>query len=455
MPTADARRHLPSVDRVVEAMADISLPRALLADVARNSIDAARARSSDEPGAEVPDHLAIIDSARADARALASSLLQRVVNATGVLLHTNLGRAPLDVGSVSVGFEIATGYSNLEYRMDTGTRGSRHEHAGSLLARACGAEAGIVVNNNAAAVLVMLAALARGREVVISRGELVEIGGGFRIPDVMSESGARMVEVGTTNRTRVSDYRAAVGPDTALLLKVHTSNYRIEGFAEATAVGALAALGPAVAYDVGSGLLDATTPWLEAPPGWLAEEPGVRQVLSEGADLVTFSGDKLLGGPQGGVIVGRRPLVDEIARHPLARAVRADKLTLAAFQAVALAYLSGQADALPLWRMASTPVTVLEDRARRLAEPLEGVEPVATEAVIGGGSIPGTGMPSFGVAARAPGRRADEVQAALRRGGVVARIDDDAVLCDLRTVDPTEDGFLAAALKDALAQGSA
>ncbi|MCZ7535433.1 MAG: L-seryl-tRNA(Sec) selenium transferase [Acidimicrobiia bacterium] len=238
---------------------------------------------------------------------------------------------------------------NLEYRLETGTRGSRHDHAGHLVAEACGAEAGLVVNNNAAAVLLVLAALARGREVIVSRGELVEIGGGFRVPDVMAESGAKLVDVGTTNRTRLSDYEHAVTGDTALALRVHASNYRMVGFVEAASVAELATLGVPVVVDAGSGLLDDTTPWLDRRPSWLRDEPGVRQCIEAGASIVTFSGDKLLGGPQAGIIVGRRDLVDVVARHALARAVRADKLTLAAVQSVALAYLSGDASSIPLW----------------------------------------------------------------------------------------------------------
>jgi len=294
----------PSVDALARELVDVGLPHPLLVDAAREAIAAG------DPA-----------SARTRAEAVSRALLRPVINATGVLLHTNLGRAPVE-------HHQEARYANLELDLATGKRGSRSRHAASLLARAAGAEAALVVNNGAAAVMLVLAALARGGSVVVSRGELVEIGGGFRVPEVMEESGAHLVEVGTTNRTRRRDYEQAVArtdPTPALVLKVHQSNYRIVGFTEAVSVAALADLGPPVVADVGSGLLDATTPWLESgPPAWLSDEPAVRQTLQEGAALVTFSGDKLLGGPQAGVIAGRADLVDRCARHPLARALRPD-----------------------------------------------------------------------------------------------------------------------------------
>ncbi len=376
---------------------------------------------------------------------LQRGLLHEVINATGVIVHTNLGRAPLAPDAFDAARDVATGYSNLEYQLDLGTRGSRHEHAGALLARACGAEAGIVVNNNAAAVLLALGALARGREVVVSRGELVEIGGGFRVPEIMAESGCRLVEVGTTNRTRVDDYRAQLRTDTALLLKVHASNYRMLGFTESTPVGQLSILGVPVMVDAGSGLLDDTTPWLPHRPEWLHDEPGIRQAIDAGAAIVTFSGDKLLGGPQAGIVVGREDLVAMIARHPLARAVRADKVTLATLQQVALAYLGGDASELPLWHMATLPVAVLEARAVALAATIPAATVVATEAVAGGGSLPGLTIPSAGIACEP--RSVDDALARLRSVGVVARASDRQVIADLRTVAPGDDARLGAALR--------
>jgi len=437
---SDPRRALPAVDRVVAELD--GLPHALLTACARDAIDAGRERVA--TGVDVPADEVIAD-ARERAARVRDGLLRPVVNATGVIVHTNLGRAPLGVDALSAAHAIAGGYSNLEYRLDEGVRGSRHVHAGALLARACGAEAGMVVNNNAAAVLLALGALARGREVVVSRGELVEIGGGFRVPEIMAESGCRLVEVGTTNRTRLADYATQVCDDTALLLKVHASNYRMVGFTEATSVAELATLGPPVMVDAGSGLLDETTPWLPRHPTWLRDEPGVRQALDAGADVVTFSGDKLLGGPQAGVIVGRADLVAEISRHPLARAVRADKVTLATMQQVALTYLSGDATTIPLWRMATASLDELRSRAEALARSVPEAKVVDTEAVAGGGSLPGLTIPSVGIAVQVPS--SETALARLRTLGIVARVEDGAVVCDLRTVDPVDDERLGTALR--------
>ena len=435
----DPRRALPAVDRVLAGLD--GLPHGLLVECAREALDAARERT--ERGETVdPDQ--VVADARHHVAQLRARRLRPVVNATGVLLHTNLGRAPLGDDALAAAAAVGRGYSNLEFRLETGRRGSRHDHAGRLLARATGAEAGVVVNNNAAAVLLALGALARGREVLVSRGELVEIGGGFRVPEIMAESGARLVEVGTTNRTRLDDYAGVVGPDTALVLKVHASNYRLIGFTESTPVAALAGLGPPVMVDAGSGLLDETTPWLPHRPTWLRDEPGVRQALAAGAALVTFSGDKLLGGPQAGIVVGRADLVGAIARHPLARAVRADKLTLAALEAVAAAYLDGDATRIPLWQMATASLESLTARAEALAARVPGAKVVDTEAVAGGGSLPGLTIPSAGVAIEVAS--ADDGMAGLRRRDVVARVEADAIVCDLRTVDPLEDDQLAAAL---------
>ncbi|MGH9179368.1 MAG: L-seryl-tRNA(Sec) selenium transferase [Acidimicrobiales bacterium] len=413
--------HPPSVDTLARELADVGLPHPLLVDAAREAIAAG------DPG-----------SARDRAEATARALLQPVVNATGVLLHTNLGRAPLAVTTEAR-------YTNLELDLATGRRGSRRHHAGPLLARAAGAESALVVNNCAAAVLLVLAALARDRAVVVSRGELVEIGGGFRVPEVMAQSGARLVEVGTTNRTRRQDYAAAVeAEDPAVVLKVHQSNYRIVGFTEAVEVRWLAGLGVPVVADVGSGLLDAATPWLSGgPPAWLAGEPAVRQTLADGAALVTFSGDKLLGGPQAGVIAGRADLVDRCARHPLARAFRPGGLVLTALQQTALAYLHRDGDAIPFWRMAALPVEGLRGRAEALAAGSGGrVEVVECEAVPGGGSVPGLSIPSAGVALDG------DHSAALRAADppVVARVHEGRTTLDLRTVSPADDAVVAKAL---------
>ncbi|MFP5318726.1 MAG: L-seryl-tRNA(Sec) selenium transferase [Acidimicrobiia bacterium] len=417
----------PSVDALARSLADIDLPHPLLVDAARRAIAAG------DPS-----------SARALAERVAATLLCPVVNATGVLLHTNLGRAPL-AGRGPLGDAGALRYSNLEFDLTTGKRGSRRGHAGSLLARAAGAEAAVVVNNGAAAVLLVLAALARDRAVVVSRGELVEIGGGFRVPDVMAQSGARLVEVGTTNRTRLRDYEAALGEnhDVSLILKVHQSNYRIVGFTEAAEVGALARLGPPVVADIGSGLLDADTPWLPGsggPPAWLAGEPAARQTLAAGAALVTFSGDKLLGGPQAGIVAGRPDLVERCARHPLMRAFRPGGLVLGALQETAMAYLRRDGLAIPFWRMAAEPVESLRARAAAM-----GVGRVVdTVAVAGGGSVPGQEMPSAGVAVE--GDHAERLRSC--DPPIVARVHEGSTVCDLRTVDPADDPLVAKALAD-------
>ncbi|HEX4902164.1 MAG TPA: L-seryl-tRNA(Sec) selenium transferase [Acidimicrobiales bacterium] len=412
----------PSVDALARSLADTGLPHPLLVDAARAAI-----RAGDP------------EAARQEAERRARSMLQPVVNATGVLLHTNLGRAPLPTSTPGRA-------SNVELDLATGTRGSRTVHAGALLARAVDAEAAVVVNNCAAAVLLALAALAGGgRGVAVSRGELVEIGGGFRVPDVMAQSGARLVEVGTTNRTRLADYRAALDadPDLAVLLKVHRSNYTISGFTEDTSVPALSTLGPDVVVDLGSGLLDAACPWLDTgPPAWLADEPAAKQTLAAGADLVLFSGDKLLGGPQAGVIAGRADLVRRCAAHPLYRAFRPGSLVLAALQDVALAYLDRTAGSLPFWRMASTPVEDLERRARAIATDRPGVEVVACASAPGGGTLPGVEIPSVGLAIEG------DVTEQLRAGAppVIARVAEGRTVLDLRTVEPDDDEVVAAAL---------
>jgi L-seryl-tRNA(Ser) seleniumtransferase len=402
-------------------LADLGLPHPLLVDAARAAIAAG------DPG-----------SARQRAEDATARLLGPVINATGVLLHTNLGRAPLDPSWTTSA--APPRLSNLELDLTTGRRGSRQAHAASLLARVIGADQALVVNNGAAAVLLALSALAPGRDVVVSRGELVEIGGGFRIPEVLTASGARLVEVGTTNRTRLADYQAATERgDVALVLKVHQSNYRIVGFTESVSVHDLARLGLPVVVDLGSGLLDSTTPWLRGgPPAWLEGEPAARQTLEAGASLVTFSGDKLLGGPQAGIVAGRADLIQRLGRHPLMRALRPGGLVLSTLQATALAYLRRDGEAIPLWRMATVPVAELQRRAAALGMG----EPVECMAVAGGGSVPGQEIRSAGVALDG------DLTAALRcfDPPVIARVEGGRTIVDLRTVDPADDQVVAAAL---------
>jgi len=412
----------PSVDALARSLAGSGLPHALLVDVAR---------------AAIADGAVADASARAEA--LRRTLLTPVVNATGVLLHTNLGRAPL-------AHHQSAHAQSLELDLATGGRGSRQRAVGGLLARLCSAEDAMVVNNNAAAVLLVLVALAAGRAVPVSRGESVEIGGGFRVPEVMAQSGARLVDVGTTNRTRLADYRRAVDAgDVALVLKVHPSNYRVDGFVEETSVAELATLGPPVVVDLGSGLVDATCPWWPGPhpPPWLAGEPAAVQTVAAGAALVTFSGDKLLGGPQAGIITGRADLVARCAAHPLARALRPGGLVLAALQELVLAYLRRDVVAtVPFWRMAATPVADLTARAEAIAA-ATGTTAVATDALPGAGSAPGATLPSAGV------RLAGDHLAALRGHDppVITRAREGITVADLRAVEPDDDAVLVEALR--------
>ena len=410
----------PSVDSLARSLSDIDLPPPLLVDAARTAI------SNGKP-----------DSAREEAVKLQRTLLGPAINATGVLLHTNLGRAPF-------AYSQPAKATNLEFDLDTGARGSRNHHVANLICRLTGAEAAVVVNNCSAAVTLVLAALARDRAVAVSRGELVEIGGGFRVPDVMAESGARLVEVGTTNRTRLDDYRAAHQVhEAALLLKVHPSNYRISGFTEETSVKSLATLGVPVVVDLGSGLIDEACFWLrEGRPPWLGEEPAVKQTLEAGADLVTFSCDKLFGGPQSGIIAGRSDLVEACVNHPLMRAFRPGALVLNALQQTALAYLRRDGDAVPFWRMAQTPVSELLSRA----EALSVGRTVHTMAITGGGSLPGEQIPSAGV------EIGGDISRLLRDADtpVIARVRDNATIIDLRTVDPSDDSLVADAIASSI-----
>ena len=391
-----------------------------------------------------------IEAAARDAlAATARGSLRPVINATGVVIHTNLGRAPIAAAAIERAAAIAGGYSNLEYDMVTGTRGSRTVHAESLVTTLTGAEAAIVVNNNAAATLLILTGLANGREVVISRGEAVEIGGGFRVPDVMRQSGATLREVGTTNRTRVNDYTATVTAGTAMFLRVHPSNFRIEGFTERPALADLVqagrAVGVPVVEDIGSGCL------VEG----LAGETSVQASIAAGVDLVCFSGDKLLGGPQCGIIAGRRALVDRLRAHPLMRALRIDKLTFAVLEATLAEYVAGRAaETVPVQRMLQVTAEAIEARAMALGERLAGhgwrIGLTSGASAVGGGSAPGVTLPTVLLAMARDGESAAATEAWLRTldPPVIARIEDDRVVLDLRTVPPEQDGRLATLLGD-------
>ncbi|HET9494851.1 MAG TPA: L-seryl-tRNA(Sec) selenium transferase, partial [Chloroflexia bacterium] len=387
--------------------------------------------------------------------------LRPVINATGVILHTNLGRAPLSRAAIEA-IAANAAYSNLEFDLEQGERGSRYVHASDLLRRTTGCEDALVVNNNAAALVLVLTALASGREVVLSRGQAVEIGGGFRIPEIMATSGARLLEVGTTNRTYVADYERAITPDTAAIMRVHASNFRLVGFTTTPGIEELAELahrfGVLLIDDIGSGAL------LDTSAFGLAPEPLVQASLLSGADLVLFSGDKLLGGPQCGIIAGRASLIARLRSHPLARALRVGKLTLSALEATLLHYLRGEAvREVPIWRMIALPSAEVRSRAETWSERLSsrGItsEVVEGSSAIGGGSLPGESLPTWLVAAQPPGdsgapeAAAGRLAAALRDGTppVICRVERGLLLLDPRTVLPGQDDDLLAALSRAYA----
>ena len=430
MPGPRALRDLPSVDLLLADERLASEPHEVALAAARTVLARAREEiaAGREPGPLVEGVLEELARNRRPS-------LRRVLNATGVLVHTNLGRAPLAEAALARVAEVGAGYSNLEYDVELGERGSRQDHLGPLLGRLTGAEAALVVNNNAAAVLLALAAFAEGREVVVSRGELIEIGDGFRIPDVLARSGARLVEVGTTNRTRAADYERAIGSETALLLRVHQSNFRVVGFFERPRLSELTAVakgaGLPVVDDLGSGALAS-----------VGDEPTPAESLRAGADLVCFSGDKLLGGPQAGVVVGRADLVERLRRHPLQRALRADKLTLAALEGtLALALDPATRDEVPVLRMLHEPVERVRARAARLAALVAG-EVEQTVARVGGGALPLAELPSAACAIE------EELAAPLRLGQppVIGIVRDGRLLLDCRTLRDAEVEEVAAAV---------
>lgn len=429
----------PSVDFLADMLYDGSTPRALVVEAVKRAIS-----HGGEQG------VGIESQARRILAELAASRPARVINAAGVLLHTNLGRAPWSAQSALDGM-AAAGYGNVELDVQSGDRGTRGLYTLELLRMLCGADAALVVNNNAGALLLTLSVLASSRSVPVSRGELIEIGGSYRLPDLISVSGAQLVEVGTTNRTRLQDYEAAIDDSTGAILKVHPSNYRISGFTSEASLRELAQLaqsnGLPLIFDAGSGLLDATTPWLsEHPPGWLAGEPGVRQALDHGADLVLFSGDKLLGGPQAGVIVGNAELVGRLAQSPLARALRVDGVTLASLSATLEAYADRKVLDIPFWRMATTPYEVLLQRAGDVVKS-SGVECLISAGVstVGGGSAPGAELPSPLV--EIPGS-ADTIYRRLLSNSppVLARRVEGRSVVDLRAVDTVDDIVVSEAI---------
>jgi len=454
-------RKLPSIDKLLQAEAVAVLVEQhgheLTTDVLRSTLD--NARQAILNGEPAPEATTLFTEATRRLDADVRPSLYPVINATGVIIHTNLGRAPLSERARRAMAQASMGYSNLEYDMQAGARGSRYTHAARLLCRLTGAEDALVVNNNASALLLTLTALAKEREVLISRSQLIEIGGGFRIPDVMRQSGALLVEVGTTNRTYVRDYADSLHSiNTALLLRVHHSNFSITGFVYEPTLGELVTLGDEYAIpvmdDLGSGTL------LETESYGLAHEPTIQESVGAGVSIITASGDKLLGGPQAGLIVGKADLVAKLRHHPLARAVRVDKTTLAGLQATLLAYLEGKAtDEVPVWRMIATPLENLTRRARKWQRALKdsGVPTavIAAESTVGGGSLPGQTLPTRVLALEVPSP--DPLAARLRHPEpsngppIVPRIEDDRLLLDPRTVLPEQDTILVKALRAALA----
>ncbi|MDO9229997.1 MAG: L-seryl-tRNA(Sec) selenium transferase [Syntrophales bacterium] len=463
-------KNLPKIDEMmlrIEKRENLAgFPREIVKEACRSVVEELRARILREKGEtlRLPTPERAADRAAEIVEGYRSYRLRRVINATGVILHTNLGRAPLCREAIERVVEVARGYSNLEYDLKKGERGLRYDHVRGLLCALTGAEDALVVNNNAAAVLLVLNALSEGKDAIVSRGELIEIGGEFRIPDVMEKSGARLKEVGTTNRTRLSDYERAISPETGIILKVHTSNFRIMGFTEEAALTSLVALGKKhhipVVDDLGSGCL------IELDRYGLEREPTVRDCLAAGADVVTFSGDKLLGGPQAGIILGKRAFLERIRLNPLNRALRIDKLTLAALEATMVKYLQ-PAEALAdirVLRALTEPVADVKKRAKRLAAILRRALPegfdiklVTGVSMAGGGSLPTREIPTLLVGLRVAFLSAAALEERLRRRelSVIARVADDRVLLDVRTVDPEEFAGIRDALKAILVEGKA
>jgi L-seryl-tRNA(Ser) seleniumtransferase len=460
---SDLLRRIPSVDELLlqprlTALAQ-RVDRNLLLEVTRTVLAELRARIAGATTAGLSGEIAVqaSDSASLEERiteiveGILARSLQSVINATGVILHTNLGRAPLTAAVMEELGRCVTQYSNLEYDLETGSRGKRDVHVAQLLERLSGAEAAIVVNNCAAAVLLVLAALAKGGEVIVSRGELIEIGDGFRIPEIMAESGATLREVGTTNRTRIADYERAIGENTRLLLRVHPSNFKIIGFADRPSLQDLAALsqrtGLPLVEDLGSGCI------ADLSAAGIAE-PLVRQSIEAGVSVVMFSGDKLLGGPQAGIIAGKKELVGRIRRHPLFRALRVDKLTIASLAATLGAYLRGALDEIPALRMIRATPAELKRRAENFLReltrevPLGEVEMEIADgaSLVGGGSTPEQALPSKVIRIASARYSAAQLEQRLRRApagiSVVARVEEDRLILDLRTVLPDQEPLL-------------
>jgi len=463
-------RNLPKIDEMMLLLEKeehfSEVPREMIKEACRSVVEEIRGRimADRDRGRELrlPTREVSVQRAAAAIAGFGRYRLRRVINATGVILHTNLGRAPLCREALERVVEVARGYSNLEYDLEKGERGLRYDHVRRLLCALAGAEDALVVNNNAAAVLLVLNSLAEGKEAIVSRGELIEIGGEFRIPEVMAKSGARLKEVGTTNRTRLTDYEEAIGPETGLILKVHTSNFRIMGFTEEAELSSLVAIGKKhdlpVMDDLGSGC------FIELDRYGLEREPTVRDCIATGVDVVTFSGDKLLGGPQAGIILGKREILERVRRNPLNRALRIDKLTLAALEATMVKYLR-PAEALAdirVLKALTEPLEAVRKRSKRLATLLRRSLPAGVSVTLmegasmaGGGALPTREIPTALIGIRATQLSSAALEERLRRGEtpIIVRVADDRVLLDLRTVDAGEFPEIRDALKAALTEG--
>ncbi len=457
-PVADTQneyRKLPSVDvflrraEVAALLVEFGLEQ--VADALRGLLDESRAAIQKGEGA--PDQTLLMAWLTDRLQQSSQPSLRGIINATGVIIHTNLGRAPLSTAARRAIQSAATGYNNLEYDIDAGERGSRHTHARELLRQLTGAEDALVVNNNAGAVFLVLSALCAGKEVIISRGELVEIGGGFRIPDVLRQSGAKLVEVGTTNRTHPRDFADAIRGETGALMRVHASNFQQIGFVTKPSLAELVQIAqkvewpgpPPVIDDLGSGTL------LDTAPFGLSPEPTVQQSIAAGADIVTFSGDKLLGGPQAGLVVGKAELIDKIRRHPLTRALRVDKLTLAGMEATLQAYRRGRAVAeIPVWQMIAANPESLRARAESWRDRLAGAgltaEVIPGQSTVGGGSLPGETLPTYLLALSIPHPDASAARLRQAQLPVIGRIQQERLLFDPRTVLPEQEEALIAAI---------
>ncbi|HUV91685.1 MAG TPA: L-seryl-tRNA(Sec) selenium transferase [Anaerolineales bacterium] len=441
-------RSLPSVDQLLQTEEVnqwiSSYGRPLTLDAIRSVLDKVRLCYAE--ASTIPDRESLLEQVGSKLQNWTAPTLRDVINATGVILHTNLGRAPLSQAALDAIRSVASGYSTLEYDLRKGKRGTRLVHAETLLKRITGASAALVVNNNAAAVMLALTALARRRAVVIARTQLVEIGGGFRVPDVMKQSGARLVEVGTTNRVHLADYESALDESPVMILRAHRSNFRIIGFTTEPSLAELASLARRVGIplvdDLGSGSL------LDTSRFGLGHEPMVQESLAQGADLVCFSGDKLLGGPQAGIIVGRADLVAKLKKHPLARAIRADKLCLAGLSATLLHYLKDEAaQEVPVWRMIAMPTEQIRERAQNWVEVIGHGEVIDGESTVGGGSLPGETLPTFILALRVRGPNRFLARLRESNPAIIARLDDDRVVLDPRTVLPEQEGALLDGLR--------